>query len=311
MDHIIDSNMNLIFKTQNNSTMKNLFFCVLSIAFLSLLISCDKDDSSPESTLNLNLSGLENLGNDFAYEGWIMVNGSPQTTGTFSVEDQGHLSQSSFELNEEALDQATAFILTIEPNPDPDPAPSDVHILAGDFNGEQASLSIDHGAALATNFSSASGAYVLATPTDGMDNNEKSGLWFLDLSSGSPMTSLNLPVLPAGWTYEGWAVINGTPVTTGTFLSNDGDDDSAPYSGNMSAPPFPGEDFIVNAPTGLNFPTDLSGGMAVISVEPVPDNSPAPFLLKPMVGNIPADAQDHITYSLNGNLNFPSGTATK
>jgi hypothetical protein len=165
--------------------------------------------------------------------------------------------------------------------------------------------------ALANTFATAAGKYVLATPTDGMNNNEKSGVWFLDLSTGAPAVGLTLPALPAGWQYEGWAVVAGKPVTTGRFTSATGADAAAPYSGPMAAPPFPGEDFLENAPSGLAFPADLSGGMAVITLEPEPDDSPAPFTLKPLVGTIPSAAADHQTYTMeNRTSQFPSGAAT-
>lgn len=139
---------------------------------------------------------------------------------------------------------------------------------------------------------------------------EKSGIWFLDISSGSPAVGLNLPALPAGWRYEGWAVINGQPVSTGTFMNGNMADDAAPFSGPNPGPPFPGEDFIMNAPQGLSFPTNLSGGIAVISVEPYPDNSPTPFLLKPLVMPIPNPAAQHFTYNMNLNAgSFPTGIA--
>jgi hypothetical protein len=107
-------------------------------------------------------------------------------------------------------------------------------------------------------------------------------------------------------------VIGGTPVTTGRFTATDVADFSDPYSGTMTAPPFPGEDFLVNPPTGVAFPTDLAnGGTAVISIEPEPDDSTAPFTLKPLVGPIAANATDHVTYSIPTNLaSFPTGTAT-
>ena len=117
--------------------------------------------------------------------------------------------------------------------------------------------------------------------------------------------------MPAGWAYEGWAVIDGVPVSTGTFTEVDQADDFDGFSGQMAGPPFPGEDFIMNAPEGLSFPTDLSGGTAVISVEPVPDNSANPFLLKPLVGQIPENAMDHLNYGMNLNSNFPTGTARR
>ena len=63
--------------------------------------------------------------------------------------------------------------------------------------------------------------------------------------------------LPAGWKYEGWAVINGIPVSTGTFTNISDFDEADPYSSTMPGPPFPGEDFLINAPAGLTFPTDI------------------------------------------------------
>jgi hypothetical protein len=246
------------------------------------------------------------------YEGWIIVDGAPVSTGTFSVNGSGVLSQTEFDVNIDDLDMASAFVLTIEPSPDSDPMPSHVHILAGDFGNSSATLSIGHGAALGDNFADAMGDYILATPTNGPESNEKSGIWFLDLSSGSPMVGLNLPDLPSGWKYEGWAVIDGTPVTSGKFTAVDMMDDSAPYSGELDGPPFPGEDYLMNATMDLMFPTDLAGGAAVISIEPDPDNSADPFLLKPLVGMIPANAMDHTTYMMSLNsASFPTGMAMR
>jgi hypothetical protein len=90
--------------------------------------------------------------------------------------------------------------------------------------------------------------------------------------------------LPSGWAYEGWVVVDGTPITTGRFLDPTmADFDGAgPTSGPDGFPPFPGQDYI-------NPPVDLLGQTAVITVEPEPDNSPAPFTLKPLIGPIPSD----------------------
>jgi hypothetical protein len=128
------------------------------------------------------------------------------------------------------------------------------------------------------------------------------------------MAGLDLPQLPAGWIYEGWTVIDGMPVTSGKFDITSGEVDM--YDGYSSqenpGPPFPGEDYLMNAPRGLTFPTDISGGIAVISVEPYPDNSPEPFAIKPLAGMIPADAMDHYTYMMDLNAaSFPSGMAKK
>lgn len=286
-------------------------FAVASLLSL-LLFSCKKDKNDNTAAFNLNINGLEDLGPAARYEGWLIVNGAPVSTGTFTVNAAGQLSQTSFDSEKSQLENATAFVLTIEPFPDTDPAPSAQKLLAGDFSGNNAAVSINHPAALNTGFASATGTYVLATPTTASTTDELSGLWFLNLASGSPAAGLSLPALPAGWRYEGWALINGIPVTTGTFTAATGADGAAPFSGTAMAPPFPGEDFIINAPAGTVFPTNLSGGLAVISVEPFPDNSPAPFLLKPLVANIPNPAMQHFTYNMALNVSgLPVGTVTR
>jgi hypothetical protein len=291
----------------------SLKFLAIILAFVAFT-ACDNDDDDVmvKDRLSLNITGLEDLGDDYAYEGWLIVNGKAISAGIFNVDGSGKLSKTSFEIDSDDLNNATAYVLTIEPSPDSDPGPSSVHILAGDFSGAKASLSVGHASAIGSDFSSSTGSYILATPTDGAGNNENSGVWWLDPSAG-PGAGLSLPTLPSGWKYEGWAVIDGVPVTTGKFTSVTGADDSAPFSGSQAGPPFPGEDFLMSAPSGLTFPTDLAGKTVVISVEPEPDNSAAPFLLKPLVGMVPADAVDHTLYNMNNNANAtnPTGKVTR
>lgn len=290
-------------------------FKLLSFLMIALSIgftSCSDDDDSGNATvdtLTVDLTGLENLGAGYAYEGWVIVDGAPVSTGVFNVSDDGNLSDRTFTVP--GLADATTFVLTIEPSPDSDPSPSAVHLVAGDFNGNTATLDVGHGAAINNDFESSTGKFILATPTDSDDSNEYSGVWFLDNSSGAPAVGLDLPELPEGWIYEGWAVIDGSPVTTGKFSSVTGADQAAPYSGPNSGPSYPGEDFLLNAPAGKTFPTNLEA--AVISIEPVPDNSAAPFLLKPLVGPISADAEVHSALSMNNNATAtnPQGTVTR
>ncbi len=286
------------------------------IALLLIFASCRKEVINPPTTkdITLNLTGLTNLGSDFVYEGWIIVGGAPKSTGTFTVDDAGVMSKSSFSVAIEDVDAATKFVLTIEPKVDADPAPSATKYLAGDFAGNTASLGIGP----VGDFSAASGEYILATPTDGMMTNETSGIWWVNPTGAAPVNGLVLPALSAGWKYEGWVVINGQPVSTGTFTNTSATDDSDTYSGPNSLPApngadgfFPGEDFLMNAPSGLSFPTDISGGKAVISVEPYPDTNPKPFSLKPLVGDIPAGGMDHVLYQMNQNLDFPSGSVMR
>jgi hypothetical protein len=292
--------------------MKKVKKCLAILVCTITFISCKKNETTIQQ-LNMTMNGLEDLGVDFRYEGWIITGGVPVSTGTFTVNGSGQISQNAFYIDKDQMAAATDFVLTIEPYPDPDPAPTSTHVLAGSFASNIANLSIGDPKALGNDFSAATGKYILATPTDGAASNEKSGIWFLDISSGTPMQGLNLPALPAGWVYEGWAVIGGQPVTSGRFTSATMADLSAPYSSNIApGPPFPGEDYLMNAPAGLTFPADLSGGLAVITVEPEPDNSPKPFSMKPLVGNIPAAAADHVTYNMSLNpVSLPTGVITR
>jgi hypothetical protein len=282
------------------------------------LAACDGSTSPSGNHLVLDFTGLEPLTNGFHYEGWAITPSGPVSTGKFNVGSGGALvtvggatiSGGDFATNVD-LDAATAIVITIEPAGDVDAVPAATKVLAGALAARSATLQISATQALGTSFSTAAGKFILATPTNGMNNNETSGIWVLELVGGSPVAGLSLPTLPAGWVYEGWAVINGTPVTSGTFSSVSSADASAPFSGPQPGPPFPGEDYLENAPSGLTFPTNLSGGMAVITVEPVPDDSPAPFTLKPLTGAIPANAADHMTFSMTLNsASFPTGTAT-
>lgn len=290
----------------------------LAVLALAAPLACRDSTSPRRDRIALQFTGLEPLASGFHYEGWAITSGGPVSTGKFNVASGGGLltlSGAAIAGGEFTagidLDAATTIVITIEPNGDVDAVPSATKILAGSLTSGNALLQISAPQALATNFAAAAGKFILATPTDGMNNNETSGLWFVDLVGGAPTVGLSLPALSAGWTYEGWAVIGGKPVSTGRFTSVSGADASARYSGTLAAPPFPGEDFLVNAPAGLTFPTNLSGGMAVISVEPMPDDSPAPFTLKPLTRAIPANAADHVTFSMTVNpAPLPTGTAT-
>lgn len=289
--------------------MKKVFLLAF-VALGFIAVSCHDDDDNPTtSNLTLNLQGLEALGSDFVYEGWIIVNGAPVSTGTFSSVSFPQ----SFEVDSDDLEAATTFVLSIEPSIDTDPAPAATKILAGNFSGNSANVTSD---GIVGDFSSSTGTYILATPTDGDDGNEESGVWFLDNSSGSAVAGLNnLPAL-TGWKYEGWVVMNGMPISTGTFDTATGADDNAAtsiFKGDAgNGPGYPGEDFLQNAPAGLTFPTDLKGTTIVISVEPYPDNSPNPFTFKPLAHMVPTNAANHTAIDMGaGPLSSLSGTASR
>ncbi len=123
------------------------------ILLLGLVWACDKEDAteepgSTEGTLKVNISNLEMLGSTEAYEGWLIVGGQPVSTGTFNVDGNGNLTKDEFSIDQQTLDDATAFVLSIEPIPDPDPAPSSIKLLGGAFQGDMAGVDVSHMAAL-------------------------------------------------------------------------------------------------------------------------------------------------------------------
>ena len=67
---------------------KTIYFLILIIG-LTTIVSCSVDDDPPvvitDKTLTLNINELEDVGENFIYENWLIVNGSPVSAGKFSV----------------------------------------------------------------------------------------------------------------------------------------------------------------------------------------------------------------------------------
>jgi|Laugresp1bdmlbsn_1035097.scaffolds.fasta_scaffold01164_3 hypothetical protein len=334
---------------------KNFFLMAFTSLFCSsvLFTSCTKEDDpiadtnlNLNSNLTLNIAGLKDLGSNFRYEGWILVNGTLISTGTFTVNAAGVMSQTSFTTLKSNLNAATIFIVSIEPTQDTNTAISNTIILTGDFSNNAATLTLKDGQyatngvffnqvpkSVDINYSTSAGNYKLATRTDGPNTNEKSGIWFAS-NLGTPLPNLSFPsgglrlppitVVnngPVGWKYEGWVEINGKIVSTGKFGGDinsvssgiGGSDDFNGFSGSMSAPYMPGEDFLLNAPAGLSFPLDLSGAKVYVTLEPNPDNSPEPFFVRPLTATIPTNAVAETVYSMTNifSTNAPTGTAVR
>lgn len=271
--------------------------------------SCSSDDDSnatpapPTADLSVKIVGLETLTADAKYEGWIIVDDKPVSTGKFSSTS----ADQTFKVDEAQLKNATQFVLTVEPPGDTDDVPSDFKLLSGDFNGTTAQVNVKE---MIGDFSSVSGKFIMATPTDTTTDNDQNGIWFMDPSGSTTIAGLTLPALKQGWKYEGWVIIKDKPVSTGTFSTVSGVDDSSPYSGNQMSPAFPGEDFLSNAPTPLSFPEDgdVREKDVVISVEPDPDYDKAtPFFFKPLKGKAGQDLAPTLnTLAPNGTGPFGS-----
>lgn len=280
---------------------------LLLVATLFAACNDNDDDVVTTSDLTLNLNGLETLGTDFVYEGWVIVNGSPVSTGVFT----SVTFPQTFQVNTTDLNSATAFVLSIEPAVDPDPAPAPTKVLRGTFTGNSAAVSTE----IVGDFSNAGGSFFLRTPTDetaGNNGNDQYGVWF-GVPGMPPTPDFVLPTLPDGWAYEGWVIGDSGPITTGTFTVFGDRDSGNGFSGmqNNAGPPVPGEDFFLNAPARETFPLDIRGRTVVISVEPVPDDSPAPFAMKPLwatAGQVTAPSSHAFTQNLG---TLPTGTVTR
>jgi hypothetical protein len=295
---------------------KHIFVALIAATFV--LAGCDSTDPQPPvapQSLALTLDGVAPLKNGFHYEGWAIIGGNPVSTGKFNVNDAGQIvnlqgqpiANGQFATGRD-LSATTMVVITIEP-PVSGPEPSNTKFLAGGISANNASLTMRHAEAVGRDFAASSGRYILATPT-APNASDLSGIWFIDPTGIQMAPGLDLPTLPSGWIYEGWAVIDGMPVTTGKFRDVAMADMAAPFSGPEPGPAFPGEDFIMNAPPGLSFPTNLQGAMAVITIEPFPDDSADPFPARPLAAMIPGNAQPMTLYMMQNEAGMlPSATA--
>lgn len=278
------------------------------LAALALITSACSDETGT-TTMSLGFSGLPQLGDGYEYESWLIVDGAPVSAGRFTVDADANPIPAAFEIDAMVADTAAAYVLTIEPIEGDDPAPSAVHILAGDLADGVASLSTAHAAAIGTDFADATGVYILETPTSGdVADDYAQGIWWLVPGADGMAPGLSLPALPEGWVYEGWVAGADGPVSTGTFGAVDAADadGAGETAGPDGSPPFPGQDFIDPAIV-------LTGGYAaVISVEPVPDDSPMPFVIKPLVDMTIDDVMAPDTQEMANAAasNLPSGSVT-
>lgn len=245
-------------------------------------------------SLALDFSNLMILDeySDGLYEGWAIIGGAPVSTGVFNVNAAGQtvdMDGNVIDIFNTGVDlsDATSIKISIEPPMDADPAPSGLIVLSGDVSDGMAYL---HAALPGLDMlETATGCYILATPSDNAmyPDNDDQGVWFLNMPG--PVAGLvGLPDLGDAWTYEGWAVdMSGgapMPYSTGTFSSGEGfDSDMAGCMGG--GPAFPGQDFSAYH-CGPVLDLDSGDFALVISIEPVPDNSPAPFQFKPLAGGV-------------------------
>ena len=305
---------------------------------VAVLVGCG--DEGPEMmTVDVTFQNLAVLdpATEGSYEGWVIDASGPQSTGKFVLDPSG---MHTFEI---PIAEPMMFVLTVEAPGDSDAIPSDQKLLGGPFANGVATLSalgfvsVDASA----DFAASPGTHVLLTPTTAATTDDDGGIWMIDPGTGT--STVSLPALTTGWTYEGWVVYGpGTTMQTaisygkyepqvdGTLSVRDSDA-AGPLSGApgnlMAGPPVPGGDFVMangeTVPNGIALPFDFNGDdvligdsqwMHVISIEPSFDGGEAsldavPFQLKPF-GNPFGDGGPTDMRTITALSPLPTGTAT-
>jgi hypothetical protein len=279
-----------------------------------------------ESTVFLTTSNLIQIeAGEGHYFLWAILPDARVPLGPFNVENDGvHLMDllgrriSRFTTPVD-LRTATEIWVTVEPESSSGIVPSNHHVMAGTVVNNVASISPNHPSALGLDFSTATGGFILDTPTTAANVADyASGVWFL--TPGSPDGSgLELPALPEGWCYETWltdaASADPVPMSMGTFDDPQGPDVNGGGGGAGSdAPyPFPGHDFLYPYESQPVSPNLTRGQWTlVVSIEPKPNTGPNPFhSLEPLdVGRINNLARREAQTMVNTSNQFPYATAT-
>lgn len=249
---------------------------LISLLSFPLLLSCSEDVSQQPRML-IFLENLTPLSEDSNYAVWSHTASSIELLGRFnSLSSSANL---SFDLTDELRD-ATKISISVELDELESEEPSDSVLLAGDISGSESALSVEHSSALNNDFSNATATYRLTTPSTIDEDDFYQGIWWFDPDL-TPETSLFLPPLPEGWSYEAW--LNDTVAQTSLGKFSDparvDSDGSGSTAGPDKTPGFPGQDFI--APPKL-----VSHLSAYITIEPRPDNSAEPFMFRVLLDKV-------------------------
>lgn len=294
--------------------MKKIFV-ILALSLLSFW-GCEyfENSNTTNSTIfELNITGLPQLSDTLAYVVWFdnddrppvfIKQLSPNAQGDLFLKEQQKLA---------FLDSAQTILVTIERKSQigtTNFTASTRLILSGRFSKGICDLTL---AENFKDFSKTSAKYTLYTPTDGnLASNPFGGIWFVDSVDANKTTAgLDLPVLSGGWIYEGWIEVGGNKLSTGRFRNPKAADLFNGYSATAVSIPFPGEDFINNAPSGFTFPLDLRGAKSYISLEindgKTRGNTPLFVLYE---ANIPNDAVSLKSNSMTlKTVSYPKGSA--
>lgn len=179
-------------------------------------------------------------------------------------------------------------------------------LLGGRMRGTErtgvADLAIEFDEAMGGNMRSVRGTYTIMAPTsDPADST--AGIWFIQQGTTMTASLQNLPTLNEEWRYEGWVVHQGPGTnphyySTGKFQRADSADADGAGSGKGPGAGlnFPGQDFITGTPSRPDLTS--SDYWFMVTIEPVPDNSPDPFFVRLL-------SNEHLTFPRRAHATLP------
>jgi hypothetical protein len=296
---------------------------LILIVFLStiFLSACGRGGNPPVTgtrEIAMDFSNLEHLGNDFTYTAWLVDGPTYHRLGNFDIAAGGATVPATLSTPESTFAASEALVISIEAAGSSPVLPSAQRVLAGEIQGDGADLSIADQRALGDPFTGVGAQYILETATTAAATDYMQGIYwcvpgeFLGIPEPvvpeDPNLDITMPQLPPGWVYEGWVVLpDQAPVSTGRFTDPlvPDSDELGPAKGPDPGMPFPGQEFI-------DPPKVLTGGEAWLTVEPEPDYSPAPGMLKVLVDtNIEDKGATQMQWTENNALETrPTGSAT-
>ncbi|MCK6541333.1 hypothetical protein L6Q79_01475 [bacterium] len=253
---------------------------VLLITMLVTLSSCEGPESGTFSGIYFGRPPRKLRDGQGYFEMWL---GFPKTGGgkewvSILKFDRVESTNKPFLNNKAAtlkkpdrdLSDAVSAAISIELENDPDPAMPNRIFMSGEFSNGVASLELSGEDALNLDLSDPaviSGKFVLGTPSDTINDNDDSGVWFVDAPFGQPQNpGLSLPTLPNGFKYEAWIATQSETVciSTGQFKRADSMDynGTGPNGGNTPTPNVPGEDLVYD-----QFNVDVQGRTVDVSVQ--------------------------------------------
>lgn len=288
---------------------RNLLLLFLALIIPLINISCDDSGVDiPKYAVTFSHQNLKHLNPlvDGVYEVWI---GFPPVSGDLSnnvyvscgrfnidpvngglIDSTGTSTGLKLKYIPSNVNAAIDAILTIEPPNDNDSIPDLVMMGGPAAVGSKlitANLTMKYSGALglvAENLPNATARYILDTPSDTGRSQFFQGMWFCDTTGSSLMTNMNVIPDSTGWTYEAWVFDkrDSTNYSLGKFTNpNAADNDGAgPFKGPNPGYDKPGQDYVRNAPPGINhFGSWYYGIMITLEPRNEPANSP-PFYIK-------------------------------